>query len=154
MEPMQLRKVAELKDRELAWAVAEVLGMTPNLVRGDFDRLVVIAHFERSPSGGLGRFGPFDPTTDWNQAGPLLFKAGIAVGPTGADKWPFGHKAKAWSQDAAPHYGDDYLEAGMRHLVFITAGPAVNVPELLVRECAHDREHPLHPSGMPMPKAA
>ncbi len=132
MEKKLTVKTTELRGRALAWAVAQALHYEPLLLGQDDGSYAVIAHFKRGAGRGLGLFGPFDPTSDWLQGGPLLQQNGITVGATDETD---PETQKSTARTVIPllvSYGNDYLEAGMRHLVRVRLGETADVPVLLL----------------------
>ena len=104
-------KTLELVDAALDWAVAKCEGRRPSLFI-----------FQRT--------GKLDPrhnySTDWSQAGPIMHREKMRVGPYGtADLWIAGN-------DKAADVGPTPLIAAMRCFVSSKLGDEVEVPDELV----------------------
>lgn len=100
---MRTIKVSELTGVALDWAVAKCEGYRLDLV----------------PEGS------YQPSTDWEQGGPIIEREGIAMGKSW-DHW------KAFSGETHLEEGPTPLIAAMRCYVASKLGDTVEVPEELL----------------------
>lgn len=125
-------KTSELTGAALDWAVGSAQGWVtyPNdsIERGD------IWHTdpEKAPFGRTMRVANFQPSTNWNQGGPLIDKHIIDLTFTyGGPGFYARHRDKPCDGDQ--QYGETALIATCRAHVFAKLGDAVNVPAELIQ---------------------
>ncbi len=102
---------AHLKGTALDWAVAHAVGRLNFYWPGPFPH----TREER----------PFQPSTNWQHAGPLIDEKRIALWPDEEGGW----FASEGDGEGADYHGDTALEAAMRCYVICTIGRWVDVPE-------------------------
>ena len=101
-------KTSELKDQALDWAVSEAEGVSYADYMED---------------------GPINQrkwSTDWAQAGPIIERERISIGPYGDE---------FWAQSSATidtYYGPTPLVAAMRAFVASRLGDEIEIPEELI----------------------
>lgn len=104
-------KTSDLEGEPLNWAVAEAVGDNPVIIDGE----VITGSW----------WGPFEPSVDWAQCGPLLdeFKPDL--------EWIVDGTVRADIEDSIG-YGSTHLQAVCRAIVAAKMGDEVDVPEELV----------------------
>jgi hypothetical protein len=107
-------KTSELTGPALAYAVAQI---TPDLMQ------VGLCFYIRDESGERVLFNPAE---NWSQAGPIIERERVSIGPYGDE---------FWAQSSAiidTYYGPTPLIAAMRCYVASKLGDEVDVPEELI----------------------
>lgn len=120
-------KVSELKDQTLDWAVAKALGYDYEIVdNAVITGLSVMITDETDPYFGCSTDEVFNPSTNWNLAGPLIEFEMITVTPADFA----GFEAFVWPKGEAV-WGDTALEAICRCFVKSKLGDEIDLPEEL-----------------------
>ena len=111
-------KTTELSGKALDYAVAMCEFAAPDY---ETDDLLVYVTEGCSDDGWV-----FSPSADWSQAGPIIEKEMITLGPAKHA----GFMAWAWPKENGI-WGDTPLEAAMRCYVSTKLGDEIDVPEEL-----------------------
>lgn len=118
-------KTSELIGVALDWAVAQACGVSIRVLDADNPD-------EKWQTQLVGYpYGPWRPSQDWSQGGPLIERLQLTVMPTGgADyrvvcEWYCGEPL-SWHP-----IGSSYLVAAMRAIISVALGDEVDVPDVL-----------------------
>ena len=119
-------KTSELLGPALDWAVAEVMGLKPQL--GINSRVVVSAIALGLQSA---RWEWFQPSTDWSQGGPIIEREGVSLAaPSAIDSDWVAFSNMLRNPDKKQH-GPAPLVAAMRCYVASKNGNEIEVPDEL-----------------------
>ena len=116
-------KVSELKDQTLDWAVAKARNLPVAIYNTVNGQVIYDAELlDMNVDSGA----EFNPSTNWNLAGPLIESEMIAVTPADYE----GFEAFVWPKGEAV-WGDTALEAICRCFVKSKLGDEIDLPEEL-----------------------
>jgi hypothetical protein len=116
-------KTSELTRAALDWAVAKAKRI--ELSHGCYNRLLVDGRM----SAGQKMLAPYNPSTDWEQGGPIVELEGINLRVLSGALW----EAETWSAEGGQYLldGPTPLVAAMRCFVASKLGDEVEVPDEL-----------------------
>jgi hypothetical protein len=116
-------KTSELTRAALDWAVAKAKRI--ELSHGCYNRLLVDGRM----SAGQKMLAPYNPSTDWEQGGPIVELEGINLRVLSGALW----EAETWSAEGGQYLldGPTPLVAAMRCYVASKLGDEVEVPDEL-----------------------
>lgn len=137
MSTMKAVKVAEATNPQIDWLVAKASGRFEAYIRDEarpglsimdigFDENRALMVY--TPGNWRNSYGPWSPTTDWSQGGPIIEREGVELVPDGRGEWDAA--IRGGDKDDVAH-GPTPLIAAMRCFVASSLGDTVQVPEEL-----------------------
>jgi hypothetical protein len=116
-------KTSELTRAALDWAVAKAKRI--ELSHGCYNRLLVDGRM----SAGQKMLAPYNPSTDWEQGGPIIELEGINLRALSGALW----EAETWSAEGGQYLldGPTPLVAAMRCYVASKLGDEIELPDEL-----------------------